>query len=203
VSGRTSLNAGRLIALEGTHGPDLAAETAALLKKLSDAKKQCGLSRWDASNTFFEMRFAKSSVPPPSPHTLLLLYASDLAFRLRWEIRPAMKEGKLMIAAPYVETAAAFGAAVGIPKKWLADLFSFAPQPEAVFRIGERKKRWHDKCKPGDGFIEFCCSVLANAYPYPAPADLRGKSLDYLDSLEEKKACRELKRKAVAALCGK
>ena len=29
----------------------------------------------------------------PSSRTLLLLYAADLAFRLRWEIGPALDEG--------------------------------------------------------------------------------------------------------------
>ena len=191
---------GRIVAVEGTNGPALAAETLALLKKLGGALKNCGLSRWDASNTFFETRFAKPSVPLPSPRTLLLLYASDLAFRLRWEIEPAVKEGSLVIAAPFVDTAVALGTALGLPKKWLADLFSFAPRPEAVFRIPEKKKRWHRKYKPGDGFVEFCCSVLGNAYPFPDPADLRAGALDYLESLEDQKACRLLKKKALNAL---
>ena len=194
-------NEGRLIALEGTHGPDLAEATESLLHRLADHKKACGVSRWDASNTFFEMRFAKSSVPPASARMLVLLYASDLAFRLRWEIEPALKEDKLVIAAPYVDTAVALGVAAGLPRRWLADLFSFAPKPESVFRIEEKKKRWHSKCKPGDGFVEFCCSVLANSYPYPDSAEVRGRGLEYLDALKEKKGCSELKKKAVAAIC--
>lgn len=192
---------GRLIALEGTHGPDLAAATESLLRKLSDRKKACGVSRWDSSNTFFEMRFAKSSVPPASPRMLLLLYASDLLFRLRWEIQPALDEGRIMIAAPYIETAIAFGVAAGLSRKWLADLFSLLPKPEGCYRVGEKKKRWHDKCKPDDGFVEFCCTVLSNIHPYPDPADIRAKALDYLESLDEKKVCRELKKKAVEEIC--
>lgn len=202
MSGKKSPGTG-LIAVEGAEGPVLAAKTLSLLKKLSRGKRPCGISRWDSSNTFFEMRFAKSDIPPASPRTLLLLYASDLAFRLRWEIEPAIKEGHLVIAAPFVETGMAVGTALGLPKKWLADLFSFAPQPEAVFQIAEKKKHWHSKCKPGDGFVEFCCAVLANAYPFPDPADLRAKALEHLQSLEKSKACRELKKKAVAALCAR
>jgi hypothetical protein len=196
-------NQSRLIALEGTHGPDLAAATASLLRKLVAHKKACGASRWDVSNTFFEMRFVKPSVPPASARMLILLYASDLVFRLRWEIEPALKEGKLVVAAPYVDTAVALGVAVGLPRRWLADLFSFAPKPEAVFRIEEKKKNWHKKCKPGDGFIEFCCSVLANSHPYPDPADIRARALDYLDHLQAKKGCSGLKKKAVASICEK
>ena len=36
------------------------------------------------------------------PQTLVLLYASDLLFRLRWEIRPALAEGRTVVVAPYV-----------------------------------------------------------------------------------------------------
>ena len=51
------------------------------------------------------------TTPPANPllGRLLLLYAADLAFRLRWEIRPALAEGYTVVAAPYVETAVAFG----------------------------------------------------------------------------------------------
>lgn len=199
VSGKKHPGGG-LIAVEGTNGPSLAAETQLLLKKLSSGKRRCGISRWDASNTFFEMGFAKPGVPPASPRTLLLLYASDLAFRLRWEIEPALKEGSLIIAAPFVETGIALGTALGLPGKWLADLFSFAPPAAAVFRIPEKKKQRRDKFKPGDGFVEFSCSVLSNAYPFPDPADLRVKAPRYLESLEERDACRKLTKKAAAVL---
>ena len=63
----------------------------------------------------------------PSARTLLLLYAADLAFRLRWEIRPALAEGRTVVAAPYVDTAMAFGRAAGVPVGWLTNLFRFAP----------------------------------------------------------------------------
>ena len=51
-----------------------------------------------------------------SPRTLLLLYAADLAFRLRWEIRPALDAGQTVIAAPYLDTAFAFGRACGLSR---------------------------------------------------------------------------------------
>lgn len=189
-----------LVALEGTQGASLAEATDSLLRKLSDHKRACGVSRWDASNTFFEMRFAKSSIPPASARMLVLLYASDLVFRLRWEIEPALKEGRLIIAAPYVDTAMAFGLAAGLPKRWLTDLFSFARKPDSLFGIEEKKKHCRDKCKPGDGFVEFGCLVLASAYPYPDPADIRTRALECLSDL---KNVGELTKKAAAALYGK
>lgn len=190
----------RLIALEGTHGPDLVAAAELVVRKLKGRKKECGVSRWDSSNTFFEMRFAKSHIPIPSPRTLVLLYASDLVFRLRWEIRPALDEGKIVIAAPYVESAVAFGVAAGLARPWLEELFSFAPTPQACYRLKEKKKHWHHKPKPGDGFLEFCCAALRTAFPFQEPDDVRRKALAYLEALESRKGCKQLKKKAVAEI---
>ncbi len=71
---------------------------------------------------------AEAAAGSPSARTLLLLYAADLAFRLRWQIRPALAEGRTVIAAPYVATALAFGRAAGLKPSWLMNLFRFAPR---------------------------------------------------------------------------
>src|SRR5215467_11632021 len=80
------LPAGQLIALEGTRGKDLE-ETALKTVRLFNHKPGAGFSRFDSSNTFFELRLAKGKRGSAPPRTLVLLYASDLLFRLRWEIR--------------------------------------------------------------------------------------------------------------------
>src|ERR1043165_3569723 len=85
---------GRLIALEGTLGKELTETVQRLARKLGNSEESAGWSRWDASNTFYEMRMGKTKNLSPPPRTLLLLYASDLMFRLRWEIEPALSEGR-------------------------------------------------------------------------------------------------------------
>ena len=55
----------------------------------------------------FRSRRADAVSPRPRPRTLILLYAADLAFRLRWQIRPVLEEGTHVIAAPYLETVVA------------------------------------------------------------------------------------------------
>src|SRR5262249_50080316 len=87
----------------------------------------------------------------PSVRTLLLLYAADLAFRLRWEIRPALAEGRSVVAAPYVDTAGAFGRAAGIDPAWLTNLFLFAPRPTARRFVGGIAVRSGRR----GGFVEF------------------------------------------------
>ncbi|MCX6626099.1 MAG: hypothetical protein NTW28_00520 [Candidatus Solibacter sp.] len=197
---------GRLVALEGSRGSALLLE-AQRLARLCRGKSEPAFSRWDASGTFYELRISKPKIRTLAltPRTLVLLYASDLLFRLRWEIEPTMKEGRTVVVAPYVETAIAFGMATGLPKEWLKELFAFAPKADATLRLKEKKK---DKGKAKDkkadramaGFAEFCCSSLAKDHPDWDLADLRGGMLNYLAGLEGEDEIRRLGKKLPKAL---
>ncbi len=116
---------GVLIAVDGVEATAVLVAARAALASLSRG----GISRWDASGVFQDLAVADAAAGAPSPRTLLLLYAADLAFRLRWQIRPALADGRTVVAAPYVDTATAFGRAAGLPAGWLANLFRFAPRP--------------------------------------------------------------------------
>ena len=185
---------GRLIALEGTRGSDLEAAAHRVLRRVTDGKEQGGVSRWDASNTFYEMRLRKPKSLRPSPRTLLLLYAYDLSFRLRWEIRPALEEGLSVVAAPYLETAMAFGEATGVPRRWMTEMFSFAPKPTACFRLKEKKKGGGNP-KASEGFIEFCLAMLSAISPSWDPKELRQGCLKYLEDLDKRQGCQRLSKK--------
>ena len=145
---------GRLIALEGVDG---AAIRAAARDAQTATRAQGGVSHWDASGVFHELSAADGYA---SPRTLLLLYAADLAFRLRWEIGPALEEGRTVVAAPYVHTATAFGRAVGLPAAWLSNLFAFAPRATETRVIAASRQ----KAKAGrgaDGFLGVVCERWA------------------------------------------
>lgn len=152
--------AGRLIAVEGTRGRDVAAAADELRRSVHRRKIEGGVSRWDASGAFTELWLGRRDGMPSSPRTLLLLYACDLAFRLRWEIRPALVQGHWVIAAPYVETAVAFGEALDLPRRWLVELFRFAPTPQACYLVRARKNSSRSKEKPLEGYLEFCAAAL-------------------------------------------
>ena len=92
---------GRLIALEGSGGRAMAVAAKFLVREFRRQDAEIGDSTWDASDIFFQITQGARGLPGPSPRTLLLLYASDLAFRLRWQIRPALEEGVTVIAAPW------------------------------------------------------------------------------------------------------
>lgn len=138
-------------------------------KRLASAGRgeRAGISRWDASGIFGDLD-VEQDVERPSARTLLLLYAADLVFRLRWEIRPALAEGRRVIAAPYVDTAIALGRAARLDEAWLRSMFAFAPVPA--------ERRYVDGASAvtaaGQGFIEFACRRLVGVEARSARQDL-------------------------------
>jgi thymidylate kinase len=145
-----------LVSVDGVNGAAVRTAARAALAEIGRARRG-GVSSWDASGLFGELAVADEDAGTASARTLLLLYAADLAFRLRWEIEPALAEGKVVVAAPYVDTAVAFGRTAGISGVWLTSLFNFAPRP------GDR--RYVHAAPPRavpdrEGFVEFCCERL-------------------------------------------
>jgi hypothetical protein len=160
-------------------GKDAVPAAKKLLKSVSP--KNRGISAWDASHIFFEMHGLEVG-EQPSPRTIVLLYAADLFFRLRWEILPAIEEGKCVVAAPYTETGIAFGAAMGLPQKWLLEVFRFAPKPSESYRFnGASSARLG---APTVGFVEICSNTLNQ--------DLRLQFASFFDRLEHEGLCRSI-----------
>jgi hypothetical protein len=193
----TRAKRGRLIALDGSAvGLTSAAKDVARALAASDTPR--GVSPWDASGIFTEL-FAGGPGRAPSARTLTLLYAADLAFRLRWQIVPALAEGRFVIAAPYVETAKAFGAAAGLPRKWLHELFRFAPKPDSAYHVT------HDSHPSGHAgashsyFECFSTTLRSTAAPIQ-PADLSMRSLEYLATLEKRRRCVRLTAAALTTV---
>ena len=142
-----------LIAVDGVDATAVMAEARAAL----GSPVWGGISRWDSSGVFQELAVADAEAGAPSARTLLLLYAADLAFRLRWQIRPTLAEGRTVIAAPYVETAIAFGRAAGLKAGWLTALFRFAPHPAERRFVHPRHAR---ALTAKDGFVGFACDRM-------------------------------------------
>ena len=86
---------------------------------------------------------------------MLLLYASDLAFRVRWEIQPALDAGQAVIAAPYVDTAIAFAKAAGLPRTWVRELLRFAPRADVRINAPDTRRRKPSSGRAMEGFVEF------------------------------------------------
>ena len=88
-----------------------------------------------------------------------------------------------MIAVPYIETAVAFGRAAGLPRRWLVDLFSFAPRPHACYRVEEPSESAPTRV---EGFLEFCRALLNPQDSAGLDSTIRG----HLEALERRGGCR-------------
>jgi len=155
---KRSTPVGRLVVIDGVNG--LAVDAAAREFARHNRKLRAAVSGWDASGIFGELMVAEDDAGQPSARTLLLLYAADLAFRLRWEIKPALAQGRMIIAAPYVNTPIAFGRAAGLDAKSLSEMFAFALPPDDTQIIDAASSR---SLSDRTGFVEFGCDQLVGA----------------------------------------
>jgi len=67
--------------------------------------------------------------------TYCMMYATDLADRMEYQIIPALRSGFIVLADRYVYTAIARGIVRGADKQWLRDLYGFAVVPDLVFYL--------------------------------------------------------------------
>ena len=158
-------------------------------RKFRRSDPPSGVSVWDASDIFFQMSRGPQVFPGLSPRTILLLYASDLAFRLRWQIRPALEEGSTVVAAPYLETPLAFGLAAGLTREWLDMVFQFAPRPNSCYYVSDRTVPVNRRGTPADSFLEFCFAQLRNHRGSWPIEELRARFEERFDQLEADGQC--------------
>jgi len=151
---------GRLIAVDSSRGKDTDTAADAIVERMREAGVECAISRWDASGLFGELAATARGDRNISMRTLALVYASDLAFRLRWEIRPVLEAGGVIVAAPYIETAIAFGAGCGLSEQWTRQLLRLAPPADLRVGIDERKVNQPWKRRADRGFPEYCAMML-------------------------------------------
>lgn len=191
---------GRLIAVEGTRGRDVAQGARRVWDALRAAGVQGGISWWDASGTFFEARQVKRKEFVPSPRTLVLFYVVDLKFRLKWEIEPLLAEGRTVIAAGYTSSIRAFARAAGIPKAWVDTVFETIPAPDVTLRAKERKQTSAWKGDPEEGFCETCVVAMVNDRQRFDAVRLRRDAIEALDHEERRGRLARVRKKTIKRL---
>jgi dTMP kinase len=126
---------GRLIVIEGTDGVGRSTQAYMLKQWLEVQGYAVAETGWTRSKLIGQaITEAKEG---HSLHRLsyCLMYATDLADRLEYQIVPALRSGFLVLADRYIYTMIARGMARGADKQWLRDLFGFAAQPDLVFYL--------------------------------------------------------------------
>jgi hypothetical protein len=189
-----------LIAVDASRGSDATREAGRLADALRERGIPCGVSRWDASGLFADLLLANRDDVVVSPRMLTLLYAADLVFRLRWEIRPALAEGQVVIAAPYLHTAFAVGAGIGLPEAWTQEILRFAPAADARRFARERKPGRGWRPRPERGYGEFCATVLREAPSVGGGRSARRRAMESLEKAAT--AAGAARRKDILAAIG-
>ena len=178
---------GRLIAVDGS-GASLSVATRTLAAAVRHEREGSGVSAWDSSGIFTEL--AADGETGPSARTLTLLYAADLAFRIRWQIRPALDAGLSVVAAPYVETAKALAIATGLPRKWVQELFRFAPEPDNAYHAPDRLAVTR---RGSSDYLECFISAVSGGGDRFDSGVVRSQSAAYLMALEKRRRCRRFR----------
>jgi dTMP kinase len=130
VSGR--VYPGYLIAFEGPDGAGRREALSHARWALQARGKEVVVTRPIGSTLGAEIYRNAAPLNELSPRTLLLVAASDLAERLEWEILPALRAGKVVLADRYLYRVVQ-GAARDLDPDWLEVLCMFAPEPSLIF----------------------------------------------------------------------
>ncbi|HVJ82504.1 MAG TPA: thymidylate kinase [Planctomycetia bacterium] len=126
---------GRLIVLEGTDGAGRSTHVALLREHLEIrglAVMSTGLTRGRLAGD--GLKKAKLGTTA-GQRTLDLYYATDFADRLENEILPALRAGFIVLTDRYIYSLMARSAVRGTDRRWLQDLYRFAPIPHGILYL--------------------------------------------------------------------
>lgn len=126
---------GKLIVIEGTDGVGRSTQ-AFMLKEWLEVQGYAVMETgWTRSKLVGQAITDAKQGHSLHRLTYCLMYATDLADRLEYQIVPALKSGFIVLADRYIYTAIARGIARGADKHWLRDLYGFAIAPDLVFYL--------------------------------------------------------------------
>jgi dTMP kinase len=126
---------GRLIVIEGTDGCGRSTQ-ASMLKQWLEVQGFAVLETgWTRSKLVGQAITDAKQGHSLHRLTYSLMYATDLADRLEYQVIPALRSGFLVLADRYIYTAIARGIARGADPQWLRDLFGFAVAPDLTFYL--------------------------------------------------------------------
>lgn len=126
---------GKLIVIEGTDGVGRSTQ-AFMLKEWLEVQGYAVLETgWTRSKLIGQAITDAKAGHSLHRLTYCLMYATDLADRLEYQIIPALRSGFVVLADRYIYTAIARGISRGADKGWLRDLYGFALDPDLVFYL--------------------------------------------------------------------
>lgn len=126
---------GKLIVIEGTDGVGRSTQTVKLKEWLEVQGYAVLDTGWTRSKLVGQAITDAKQGHSMNRLTYCLMYATDLADRMEYQIIPALRSGFVVLADRYIYTAIARGIARGADRQWLKDLYGFAVAPDLVFYL--------------------------------------------------------------------
>jgi dTMP kinase len=124
--------AGKLLVIEGTDGTGRSTQAAMLKEWLEIQGYGVIETGWTRSKLVGQAISDAKAGHSLNRLTYALMYATDLADRMEYQIIPALKSGFIVLADRYFYTAIARGIVRGADPEWLRDLYGFAVEPDLV-----------------------------------------------------------------------
>ena len=131
----TEGRSGKLIVIEGTDGAGRSTQAAMLREWLEVQGYGVMETGWTRSKLVGQAITSAKAGHSLHRLTYCLMYATDLADRMEYQIIPALRSGFIVLADRYIYTALARGIVRGAERQWLNDLFGFALVPDLVFYL--------------------------------------------------------------------
>jgi len=123
---------GKLIVIEGTDGTGRSTQASMLREWLEVQGYGVIDTGWTRSKLVGQAITDAKQGHSLNRLTYCLMYATDLADRMEYQIIPALKSGFIVLADRYIYTAIARGIVRGADPDWLRDLYGFAVVPDLV-----------------------------------------------------------------------
>jgi dTMP kinase len=127
--------AGKLIVVEGTDGAGRSTQAVMLKQWLEVQGYGVMETGWTRSKLVGQAITDAKQGHSLNRLTYCLMYATDLADRMEYQIIPALRSGFIVLADRYIYTAIARGIVRGADKQWLRDLYGYAVVPDLVFYL--------------------------------------------------------------------
>src|SRR5580692_12635185 len=124
---------GRLIAVEGLDGSGKSTQIYLLKRWLEAEGIKVYFTEWNSSLLVKKATSKGKKRQLLTPTTFSLIHATDFADRYERQILPLLRAGHIVLADRYIFTALARDAVRGVSREWVAQIYSFAVQPDITF----------------------------------------------------------------------
>jgi dTMP kinase len=124
---------GLLVAFEGPDGSGKTTQRKLLKNWLAGEGKDVIVTKWNSSPLIKPILKARKAERSLTPEQFAELAAADFRHRFDTEIRPALEQGKIVLADRYVFTGIARDVARGLDRDWSRRLYEPILEPDMVF----------------------------------------------------------------------